>query len=423
MPDLTRDSQQADVLRMSSQARSHLLDEILPFWIPNSIDRTFGGYFTCYDNRGQFVSDAKYTWSQGRFIAVCSMLAQAARDGSLPLDADELISDAIRGAEFLYKYAIRPDFTTHYVLERSGEPAGQQTPSVYADCFAAMGFARVAQVSEDPRWYKLAEKILHAATETSRLPEIPTAPYQLPRNVRPYGVSMILLNVELDMAAARAALGMERQDDALKRAVEDVWSFARSDGLYNEVLSEELDPASLLKRHRTPGHSLEGLWMMALALEEGATIEAQIVEQAVALCELGWDDQFGGILRYTDAEGGPPHGSLLGIPYEDLVRRTWATKLWWVHSEATWTTALLAHRSGDQRLIQWRNRIWDYTRATFPARGEGKEWIQIRDRRGHPLDEVVALPLKDPYHLIRNLLQVIELSKPQLQSDPPPSTG
>jgi N-acylglucosamine 2-epimerase len=37
------------------------------------------------------------------------------------------------------------------------------------------------------------------------------------------------------------------------------------------------------------------------------------------------------------------------------------------------------------------------------------EWIQIRDRRGEPLDIVVALPVKDPYHIARNLIQALEL--------------
>jgi N-acylglucosamine 2-epimerase len=41
-----------------------------------------------------------------------------------------------------------------------------------------------------------------------------------------------------------------------------------------------------------------------------------------------------------------------------------------------------------------------------PAVGE---WIQIRDRAGRPLEQVVALPVKDPYHIARNLLQLLAL--------------
>lgn len=47
--------------------------------------------------------------------------------------------------------------------------------------------------------------------------------------------------------------------------------------------------------------------------------------------------------------------------------------------------------------------------ATFPGRKGGAEWIRIRDRAGAPRDQVVALPVKDPFHICRNLMQIIEL--------------
>ena len=37
------------------------------------------------------------------------------------------------------------------------------------------------------------------------------------------------------------------------------------------------------------------------------------------------------------------------------------------------------------------------------------EWIQIRTREGKPQEKVVALPVKDPYHIIRNVILIIEL--------------
>ena len=46
------------------------------------------------------------------------------------------------------------------------------------------------------------------------------------------------------------------------------------------------------------------------------------------------------------------------------------------------------------------------------------EWIQIRDRRGAPVDKVVALPVKDPYHVLRNLLLILELLSSQKESRP-----
>jgi N-acylglucosamine 2-epimerase len=38
-----------------------------------------------------------------------------------------------------------------------------------------------------------------------------------------------------------------------------------------------------------------------------------------------------------------------------------------------------------------------------------REWLQIRTRDGAPQDKVVALPVKDPFHITRNLVLILEL--------------
>ena len=56
----------------------------------------------------------------------------------------------------------------------------------------------------------------------------------------------------------------------------------------------------------------------------------------------------------------------------------------------------------------WADRVTDYTLETFPE-GPGREWTQIRTRTGAPLEKVVALPVKDPFHVARALLLLTEL--------------
>lgn len=69
---------------------------------------------------------------------------------------------------------------------------------------------------------------------------------------------------------------------------------------------------------------------------------------------------------------------------------------------------LLAMRTGRADLFACHDRAHRYTMATFPA-GPGREWIQIRDRAGAPLEATVALPVKDPFHIARALLLLVEL--------------
>ena len=56
------------------------------------------------------------------------------------------------------------------------------------------------------------------------------------------------------------------------------------------------------------------------------------------------------------------------------------------------------------------DKVFDYVFSTFPNPDKNVgEWIQIRTREGRPQEKVVALPVKDPYHIIRNVILIIEL--------------
>ncbi|HEY3685916.1 MAG TPA: AGE family epimerase/isomerase [Streptosporangiaceae bacterium] len=398
-------------------ARRHLEELVFPFWLRHGVDETYGGFFTCFDNRGrERVSTDKFTWSQGRFVWLLARAARLAARGLLDLDAAALIRHAERGARFLTDHAIRPDGTCAFLLDRNGAPKGPDDRSVYADCFAAMGLAELARYTGDPARLPVVDAIIDRATADVRDGSAPTPPYPVPPGYTAFGTRMILLNARLDQVRAYASSAPNTEPAARARAAlaasrADMLSFRETDGRFTEMRTTG-DPGTLLARHRTPGHALEGLWM---ALEAGDllgdhTADADLLTSVDALCRQGWDTEHGGLLRYTDADGpSAPTGTPTGAPYEDLVRATWSTKLWWVHSEACYTTRLAAHRYGDRAAAAWFDRVWDYTLATFPGGDDGEEWIQIRDRAGRPRDEVVALPVKDPYHISRNLMQLVEL--------------
>ena len=168
---------------------------------------------------------------------------------------------------------------------------------------------------------------------------------------------------------------------------------------------------SIFTTHRTPGHAIECMWfVMETARRYGLNDK---VEQAVKVIkrsfELGWDNVHGGLFRFVDASGAGPKGDAKER-FEQLILETWDTKIWWPHSEALYTSLLGFHLTGDPELLAIHQKIHDYTFATFPHPDpEIGEWIQIRNRQGKPLNKVVALPVKDPYHIARNLILLIEL--------------
>ena len=97
-------------------------------------------------------------------------------------------------------------------------------------------------------------------------------------------------------------------------------------------------------------------------------------------------------------------------PFEQLIVDTWDTKIWWPHSEALYGALLAERAGGGAPFADVHDQVFRYAFATFPnPDARVGEWIHIRDRAGAPIDKVVGLPVKDPYHLTRNLLFLIEL--------------
>lgn len=411
-----------------SKIRAELAGSILPFW-SRTIDVKHGGVFNCWNNAGtQLVSRDKFTWSQGRFVWLWSRMAEATRRGLLPGEADVYLAQARRTVEFLRAYTFLPDGRCAFLLSETGEvkeaiPGRGPAPSIYADCFVAMGFAEFARVSGDSRALDEGWALMKLIERRIAAGGVPTWPEPIPEGYASHALAMIFLNVALVVYRACEGLGDPRAGEVWAKVVATAGrifdEFMQPDGRIAELRPRErgaVDDDTLLGRHVNPGHALEGLWMLlSVAAREGReewlTRGAAAVRFAFA---RGWDEAHGGLFHYVDRAGGEPSGRAGDSPYERGVRASWDAKLWWVHSEAL-AAALTSWRcTGDAAARAWFDRTWEYALRVFPQPDATVgEWIQIRSRQGEPLDRVVALPVKDPYHIARNLLQMLEmLSEP-----------
>ncbi|GAA5122134.1 AGE family epimerase/isomerase [Pseudonocardia adelaidensis] len=376
--------------------RDHLVDDVLAWWSANGPDREHGGVLTCWDNAGtRLVSTDKYTWSQGRWAWLTARVALAEK--LLGVDGAWYAEQALCTARFVRDHALLPDCTTAFVTDRTGAEAGPHT-SVYADLFAALGFAGVERLRPGEDWGGFAEDLLLRSAAAIEDGRFRSDPYPVPVGHRSFGLPMILVGVGEQV---HRATGSAASADVVRRAAREIEEH-HLDG--DDVAEMPSATDGLLSRHRTPGHVLEATWFLhhARDLLAGSALADpdRLARVAVRALGLGWDGGHGGLLRYVDRDGGAPTGARTDDPYEALVVDTWDTKLWWPHAEALYATALLApdHHA----------RVHDYVFATF-LEGAGREWTQIRSRDGTPVEKTVALPVKDPFHIARALLMLVEL--------------
>ncbi|KIL41363.1 N-acylglucosamine 2-epimerase [Gordoniibacillus kamchatkensis] len=401
--------------------RAHVENVLLPFWY-RALDSERGGIYTCFNNAGtELVSTDKYTWSQGRFVWILSQAAAMMRRGSLAGDADFCLDHARRTAEFLRRHVFLDNGNCAYVLTADGDkkeaiPGLGYDISFFADCFVVSGFAKYASVSADRAALADALRLYRRIRERLANGDARSEPYPVPDGFEAQSTPMILLNVAQELADTLAAHG--HPEAAAVRAeasgyMDSIMDRFRDGRLLREMLpADPRDADTLLCRHITPGHAVECMWfVMAEAAKTG---RADRIEQAADVIErsfeLGWDAEYGGLFREVDRDGGAPKGRLIGGRYEALIVDTWDMKIWWPHSEILYSLLLAHSLTGRSSLLDKYRTAHDYVFRTFPNPDAAVgEWIQIRDRSGKPVDKTVALPVKDPYHILRNMLLAIEL--------------
>lgn len=399
--------------------RDHAVTDLLPFWW-KAVDTRHGGIFTCFDNAGsRLVSRNKYTWSQGRFVWLWSRIARMIRASMLPDDAGRYLDEAARTVEFLTRHVFLSNGNCAYVLSEIGEKIeGENSDSsIYADCFVLLGFSEYALVAGDVHVLQRALEIYDRIRARLASGNFRTAPYPIPAGYRSHSIVMILLRVTQILADAAQTLesprSQELASETVRCASEILDVFCRPDGRVWELIPlEERLNDTVLARHATPGHIFESMWfVIRTALQHGRDAWIPDAARSIAWAfDVGWDRELGGVFRYVDSEGGKPRGTPGNEPYETLMVDTWDTKIWWPHAEALYATLLAYKTTDDSTFDSMHAKLFEYVFRTFPNpdRTIG-EWVQIRDRHGAPLDKCVALPVKDPYHILQDVLLIIEL--------------
>jgi N-acylglucosamine 2-epimerase len=402
--------------------KGHVKDVLLPFWL-KAVDRNHGGVYTCFNNRGdQLISTDKYTWSQGRFLwlwaKIAEMISEGKLDGKLGSYLDQLEQTAI----FLEENVFLENGNCAFLLTESGvkkEPISGEgfDTSIYADCFVVLGLAAFAKLTKDLNRFEIALELYGRIRKRIETDNIRSEPYPIPEGYRAHSVPMIMLNTAQTLADAAETINHEKSSELRRHSImymKDIMdNFCRKDHRVVEMIpANGLEEVTLLYRHVNPGHTIECMWFVMDTAEKAG--HDDYIQQAIDVIEravqVGWDPEYGGILRFVDTNGGQPQGKTIGTPYEKLVTDSWDMKLWWPHSEALYVTLRSYFISHDKKMLRLYKKLEDYVFDTFPNPDkEIGEWIQIRNRKGESIDEIAALPVKDPFHILRNMLLIIDL--------------
>ena len=136
---------------LAAQYKSELLDRVMPFWMQNSIDKEYGGYFTCIERDGEVYDTDKFIWLQGREVWMLATLYNKVEKKQEWLDA------AIQGAEFLKKYGHDGQLNWYFSLDRQGRPLVEPY-NIFSYTFAVIAFGQLYKATGKQEYADIAKK-------------------------------------------------------------------------------------------------------------------------------------------------------------------------------------------------------------------------------------------------------------------------
>ena len=368
--------------------RKELLNNVLPFWIKNSEDKEYGGFFTCLDEKGKVYDTDKFMWLQCRQIWTLSMVYNEVEK------RPEWLDMAIRGAEFVKGTGRDADGNWYFSLTREGKPIIQPY-NIFSDCFAAMGFAQLYKATKNEEYKTIA---LHTFNNILKKQDnskgIYNKQYPGTRPLRGFSLPMILCNLVLEMEPILSPEVVEKTIAQGMHAVMKTFYKPEFGLILENVAPDGSFVDSFEGRLLNPGHAIEALWfVMDLANRTGdfSTI-TQAVDITINTLEYSWDKKYGGIFYFLDVKGSP------------LQQLEWDQKLWWVHIEAIVNLLKAYNLTGDERCWNWFEKVYEYTWTHFTDKANG-EWFGYLNRRGEVLLHAKGGKWKGCFHLPRGLYQ------------------
>lgn len=382
--------------QIASRYEKELRENCLPFWLENSQDKEFGGYYSCLNRDGSVYDTDKFIWLQGREVWMFAMLYNNVEKNQEWLDC------AIQGAEFLKKYGHDENWDFYFSLNREGRPLVQPY-NIFSNTFACMAFAQLAKATGNEEYAQIARKIFTRILERRSNPKGQWCrAYPGTRPMKDFALPMIICNMALeveDILEDKSVL--EQTIDTCLHEVFDVFYQPNLGCMLENVSSVDGTPVDCFEgREINPGHDLEALWfMMNLGIRRGdkALIE-KCVEIALKVIDLGWDKEYGGIFYFLDAKGAPQQ------------KLEWDQKLWWVHIESAIAMLKGYQLTGNEKCLEWFMKLDEYLWNNFKDK-EYPEWFGYLNRRGEMLLPLKGGKWKGCFHVPRGLYQIWKLAE------------
>lgn len=380
--------------------RDGLLNDVIPFWMENALDREHGGVFSCLDRDGSIYDTDKSVWIQGRFAWMMAALVNTVER------KPEWLEAARRTLEFIEQYCYDADGRMFFRVTQRGEPLRKRRYA-YSEAFACMAHAAYAKAAgcdrsaNRARW--LFQQFVDWNFTSGKMPskDEPTRPTI---GLAPRMISICMAQV------LRDTIGDPTAEVWIDRSIDEIQHLFVKPQL--QAVMETVGPNGEIYDHvdgRTlcPGHAIECAWFI---LHEAAIRDndAHLIKVGCEILDYmwrrGWDRECGGLLYFVDVYEKP----VVGEYWHDM-------KFWWPHNEAIIATLMAYRLTGREEYARWHQQVHDWSYSHFPDSVHG-EWYGYLHRDGRISQQAKGTMWKGPFHLPRMQLVCWKLLEQMQQS-------
>ena len=366
--------------------KTELLDNVLPFWLNHSIDKQWGGYFTCLNRDGSVYDTDKFIWLQGRQVWMFSKLYNELEKRKEWLDC------ALHGAEFLQKYGHDGSYNWYFSLTQEGKPLVQPY-NIFSYTFACMAFGQLYKATGIEEYANIARETFDLILKRIENPKAKwNKAYPGTRPLKSFSIPMIISNMLLEIEELVEPELVDKTIDYCVHEVLDVFYQPDLGVLLENMTMDNQLSDSYDGRLIDPGHGIEATWFM---MDLGKRMNRpDIIKKALKITkqtfDYGWDKKYGGIFYFMDRKG---------YPVQQL---EWDQKLWWVHLETLIATIKGYLLTGDEEALAYFEKVHDYTWQHFRDPEYG-EWYGYLNRQGEVLLPLKGGKWKGCFHVPRGL--------------------
>jgi N-acylglucosamine 2-epimerase len=367
--------------------RDDLLNDIIPFWIKNSVDHEHGGFMFCVDRDGTVIDTDKGVWQTGRFTWMLGTLYNEVEP------KEQWLQLAKHGVDFLDKHCFDTDGRMFFIVDREGKPVRKRR-YVYSESFAAVAYAAYYKATGLEEYAQKARKCFDAFVEYNTTPGLIPPKFDDNRKMRGMGTPMIGIVTAQEL---RKNLGDDSYSEQIDIWIDDIKKYFMNEE--HQAVMETVGPNGEFLDHfdgRTlnPGHAIEGSWFI-MQEAKCRNNDPELIKLGTTMLdwmwEYGWDKEYGGIFYFRDVKGLP-------------VQEYWHDmKFWWPHNETIIASLMAYELTGDEKYAQWHDMVHEWAFGHFPDREMG-EWYGYLHRDGRISNPAKGNIWKGPFHIPRMYL-------------------